>query len=155
VNVSATLEISPEVANKDTDPPETTSPQKHFVEHLEEMVQLVPESALTTPIISSYASLVDPEEGTELRYIPTTCINGLTCAKLEKQDVSEEVEYWNTAVLCSVLGANPPLEVIKGFILRIWGSYDIDKILQVPRGLFLVRFPRRQGQGAQKRYLSL
>ncbi|KAJ8425740.1 hypothetical protein Cgig2_000800 [Carnegiea gigantea] len=140
VQDSATLEISPEATGKETGPPAATTPQKQIVEHLEEMVQPAPDTASTTPIVSAYASLVDPEEGTELRYMPTTCINGLTCAKLANQDIREEVEYWNTAVLCSVLGANPPLEVIKGFILRIWGSYEIDKILQVRRGIFLVRF---------------
>ena len=81
------------------------------------------------PLVSSYASLVDPEDGTELRYVQTSCINGMKCAKLEKQDVNGEVEFWNSAIICSVLGANPPLQVIKGFIMRIWGTYDIDKIL--------------------------
>jgi len=84
VNVSATLEISLEVADKDIGSPAATTPQKQIIEHLEEMLQPVPDSAFTTPIISSYASVVDPKEGTEIRYMLTTCINGLTCYKLEE-----------------------------------------------------------------------
>ena len=36
--------------------------------------------------------------------------------------------------------ANPPLEVIKGFLTRIWEGYEIDKIWMARRGVFLVRF---------------
>ncbi|KAJ8429723.1 hypothetical protein Cgig2_024975 [Carnegiea gigantea] len=57
-----------------------------------------------------------------------------------KWDVQSEIEYWNSAVLCSVLGANPPLEVIEGFIRRIWQAFEIDKICLVRKGVFLVRF---------------
>jgi len=46
-------------------------------------------------------------------------------------DVKEEIDYWQNALLCTVLGANPPLEVMKGFINRIWGNFEIDKILHV------------------------
>ena len=43
-------------------------------------------------------------------------------------------------MICSVLGANPPFEIMQGFIRRIWGTYEIDKILQVRKGVFMVRF---------------
>ncbi|KAJ8429593.1 hypothetical protein Cgig2_008564 [Carnegiea gigantea] len=108
-----------------------TTPQsahEQIVEHLEGMVT------------STYASLVNLEEGTELQYVPTTSINGVKCVKLEQEEVSREVEYWNNAFLCSILRAKLLFEVIKGFIKRLWGSYEIDKILQVRRGFFLVRF---------------
>jgi len=39
-----------------------------------------------------------------------------------------------------ILGANPPYEVIAGFVHRIWGEFAIDKVLMVRRGLYLVRF---------------
>ena len=52
--------------------------------------------------------------------------------------------YWSNAVICSVLGANPPYDVIKGFINRIWAAFEIDKIIQVKRGVFLVRFVNLQ-----------
>ncbi|KAJ8419957.1 hypothetical protein Cgig2_000975 [Carnegiea gigantea] len=42
-------------------------------------------------------------------------------------------------VLCSVLGLNPPLEVIEGFIRRICRTFDIDKICVTKEGVFLVR----------------
>jgi len=38
------------------------------------------------------------------------------------------------------LGANPPYEVLQGFIKRIWAAYEIDKIILVQRGVFFVRF---------------
>lgn len=39
-----------------------------------------------------------------------------------------------------MLGANPPLEVIDGFIHRIRVNCMIDKVCLVRPGLFLVRF---------------
>ena len=89
---------------------------------------------------STYASLVDPEEGTELKFISAELIGGKKVAKIDKEDVENEITYWQNAILFSALGANPPFEVIQGFIKRIWGMYDIDKVLQVKNGLFLVRF---------------
>ena len=43
-------------------------------------------------------------------------------------------------MLSSVLWSNPPLEVIEGFIRRIWKAFDIDKICIFRKGVFLVRF---------------
>ena len=47
-------------------------------------------------------------------------------------------------MIFSVLGANPPFDIIQGFIRRIWGNYDIYKMLQVKKGMFLVRFNNLQ-----------
>lgn len=35
-------------------------------------------------------------------------------------DDIQEVEYWSSAVICYVLGANPPLNVMDGYFRRIW-----------------------------------
>lgn len=37
-------------------------------------------------------------------------------------------------MVCYVLGANPPLHVIEGFVNRIWDSDCIDKIGTVAKG---------------------
>ena len=49
-------------------------------------------------------------------------------------------KYWRNAVLCSVLKANRPYEVIEAFIKRIWKDYSIDKVAVIKKGLYLVRF---------------
>ena len=74
---------------------------------------------------------MNPAEGTNLQFIPTQSINGAKCAILELNDVQTEIDYWKNAVLCSILWANPPFELMKGFINRIWGGFDIDKIMVV------------------------
>ena len=73
-----------------------------------------------------YTALVNPDEGTTLEYVPAQCINGVVCAKLDAADVEDEISYWQNAVLCCVLGANPPYGVIEGFIRRIWQARSID-----------------------------
>jgi len=84
--------------------------------------------------------MVDPIEGTALDFIPATEIQGIKCAKLVESNVVDEIAYWHNAFLCCVLGANPPLEVIDGFVRRIWKGYEIDKVLLIKKGLYLVRF---------------
>ena len=46
-----------------------------------------------TPKHTSYASMLDPDEGNTLEYIPVIEINGVACAQLEIEDVSEKIEY--------------------------------------------------------------
>ena len=92
----------------------------------------------------SFAQLLDPEEGNELKFVPSPNINGIRCGKIEKSDVLDEITYWQNAVLCSVMGANPPFEVMKGFFNRIWGKFAIDRIIYVRKGVFLVHFSHQQ-----------
>lgn len=49
-------------------------------------------------------------------------------------DIQEEVEYWNRAAICHVLGSNLPQIVMEGYFRRIWGTLGIDKIAQISRG---------------------
>ena len=100
---------------------------------------------------SSCASLVDLEEGTDLKFVSAEFIDGERIAKIDREDVEAEIEYWQNAVICSVLGANPPSEIIQGFIKRIWGAFEIDKILQVRKGVFLIRFGNLQDKLAIKK----
>ena len=51
-----------------------------------------------------------------------------------------EIAYWPTSVLCTIMRANPPIEVLEGFVRRIWNSYAIDKVIFVRRRLYLIRF---------------
>ncbi|XP_074291904.1 uncharacterized protein LOC141618721 [Silene latifolia] len=56
------------------------------------------------------------------------------------EDVKEELEYWRNSVYGFILGANPPVEVVEGFLRRLWANYPIDKISFCANGVFMVRF---------------
>ena len=60
--------------------------------------------------------------------------------KIDFDDIIDEVYYWESAVVCFVLGANPPLPVMEGYVNRIWKELSIDKIVMVAKGVYLVRF---------------
>ncbi|KAJ8434397.1 hypothetical protein Cgig2_014244 [Carnegiea gigantea] len=86
-------------------------------------------------LISTYASLVDPEEGTDLKFVPTTVVNGLKCAQLLNEDVDDEIAYWQNALIYFVLGANPPFEVQRGvFLVRFTNLQD--KIQVEKKGIY-------------------
>jgi len=98
----------------------------------------------TARVLPTFASLVNPNEGKALEFILATEINGTKCAQLNIEDIEEEVIYWQNAVICCVLGANPPYEVIAGYVNRIWNEFAIDKVLMIKKGLYLVRFEEHQ-----------
>lgn len=44
------------------------------------------------------------------------------------------------AVICHVLGANPPSHVMEGFFTRVWEKLGIERIALLSKGVFIVRF---------------
>ncbi|KAJ8419834.1 hypothetical protein Cgig2_030511 [Carnegiea gigantea] len=75
----------------------------------------------------TYAALVDLDEGTALEFTPAPHINGVVCAKLEAEDIEEEVSYWQNVVLCCVLGANPPYRFPE-LDIKYWGLQSLSKL---------------------------
>ena len=53
---------------------------------------------------------------------PRSLENNINVAIIEEDDIGEELDYWSTALICYVLGANPPFGVMNGFCNRIWGK---------------------------------
>ena len=41
-------------------------------------------------------------------------------------------------------GINPPFEIVKAYVKQIWAHFEIDQIIQVRKGLFLVWFVHLQ-----------
>lgn len=56
------------------------------------------------------------------------------------EDIKEEVDFWKFAVVCVVVGANPPTLVMEGFIRRIRGRMGEDLVAPIGKGGFVVRF---------------
>ncbi|KAJ8421827.1 hypothetical protein Cgig2_031345 [Carnegiea gigantea] len=122
-------------------------------EQLDTTVSLESPNLQNTQVLprSTYASMADLDEGAELQFTPSSLINGVKCAKVELNDVKDEIDYWQQAVLCSVLGANLPFTFMQGFIERIWSAYELDKIIQVRKEVFLVRNPKLEFTSVIKR----
>uniref|UniRef100_A0A803QDX8 DUF4283 domain-containing protein n=1 Tax=Cannabis sativa TaxID=3483 RepID=A0A803QDX8_CANSA len=59
--------------------------------------------------------------------------------KITMEDIEEEIAYWKSSIVYYVLGANPPLSVLDGFVRRIW-IRKIDKVGLLSYGVFLIRF---------------
>lgn len=58
-----------------------------------------------------------------------TNVMNIDVLQIMMDDIQDEVYHWNSSIICSVLGGNPPLSAIEGFFRRIW------KIL----GIILIR----------------
>lgn len=59
--------------------------------------------------------------------------------KIDYEDIADDLVFWESAVGCYVIGANPPLHVIDGFVWRIWKAEEIDKVGLARKGVYLVR----------------
>ncbi|KAL9244372.1 hypothetical protein vseg_018153 [Gypsophila vaccaria] len=66
--------------------------------------------------------------------------------EFEPEDVQEDIEFWSQAVYGFILGSNPPITVVEGFLRRIWKQHEIDRICFMPTGVFLVRFKQKDMQ---------
>ncbi|KAJ8419732.1 hypothetical protein Cgig2_013407 [Carnegiea gigantea] len=86
---------------------------------------------------STYADMVNRGEGLSLMFVEAFIVNGTRCAKIEHQDVAAEIEFWNQAMICSVLGPNPLLGFINSFVRRIWNQHEIDKVVAACKGVYL------------------
>jgi len=139
------MPVSPESFSPKTEP--IVSGTSEAVNHPLAAIYAESGTVPQVQIQSSYAQLVYPNKGTKLSFVPPQLINGIKCNHLEKSEVESEAIYWQNAVLCTVLGVNPPFEVMKGFLQWIWASYDIDKILYVRKGRRMDSFHRPANRG--------
>lgn len=44
------------------------------------------------------------------------------------------------------MGTNPPIQIMEGFIKRVWGKLGIDRIVLLSRGIFIFRFHSFENQ---------
>ena len=56
------------------------------------------------------------------------------------EDIEEEVNFWNSSLICYVVGSNPLIQVMEGFFRRVWKSHGVDKVMVVKKGIFPVLF---------------
>ncbi|XP_062103925.1 uncharacterized protein LOC133815054 [Humulus lupulus] len=77
---------------------------------------------------------------TRLNYIEPLKLGDQVVARLDMEEVETEASFWKNAIVCIVLGANPPFRVFEGFVKRIWGSLGVDKIVRMHSGFTLVNF---------------
>lgn len=67
--------------------------------------------------------------------------------KITEEDIEEEVIFWKSAMICYVLGANPPAHIFEGFVRRLWKD-KIDKVGALKHGIFVVRFHKIEDRDA-------
>ncbi|XP_060183185.1 uncharacterized protein LOC132613154 [Lycium barbarum] len=84
--------------------------------------------------------------GFKLEYVAPTTRGECSTVEIEVEDITSELEYWKNSVVCYILGARPPFEVMQGFIQRIWAKHGINKIAMLKNGVIIVRFDTEMGK---------
>ncbi|VFQ91512.1 unnamed protein product [Cuscuta campestris] len=128
-----------EPSSSNTFPPDLEEKEDPQIENLEDEEPKSKEK-------KSYAEVAGIQEDLNfsLKYIPIEEIEGQSIVRLTKEDVIEPGTYWESALVCCILGANPPLEVVKGFVSRIWYTYGIEDVSHLKDGQFIVRFCKEE-----------
>ena len=53
--------------------------------------------------------------------------------KIDIKEIEEEINYWNSSLVCYVVSAKLPIQVMEGFLRRIWRKFKVDKVAVVSR----------------------
>ncbi|XP_060959203.1 uncharacterized protein LOC133030467 [Cannabis sativa] len=77
---------------------------------------------------------------TRLEYTEPIKVGDQIVAKIDIEEAEIEASYWKNAIVCIVLGANPPFKVFEGFVNRVWGKLGIEKVARMNSGFTLVKF---------------
>ncbi|XP_062103597.1 uncharacterized protein LOC133814683 [Humulus lupulus] len=93
---------------------------------------------MATP--SSWADKVEAGDFQKLEYAEPLIKDGKRIARVDIDEVKIQSTNWSSAVICMVLGANPPMAVFEGFIKRVWGHLRIAQIARMTMGLIMVKF---------------
>ncbi|KAJ8419875.1 hypothetical protein Cgig2_004414 [Carnegiea gigantea] len=127
--------FSPIYVNSNSNFPNEMVPQVCFPEneHL-----LIPEEQM-------HCFPVDDDEGMFLEYVLTSEVNKVRYAKIEKDDVILVMDFLQLAVSHMILGANPPINIIRWFVCLIYKAY---KVILARKGVFIVRFTNVQDKQA-------
>ncbi|XP_074319673.1 uncharacterized protein LOC141656618 [Silene latifolia] len=64
------------------------------------------------------------------------------------EDLKTEVDFWTNSVICYILGANPPWDIVKNYVYRIWDQFGIDRVSFLDNGVFIVQFIKSGGKEA-------
>lgn len=78
--------------------------------------------------------------------MPLTKSGDEIIVEIDLADMEFEVEYWQNIMVCYVLCAHPPFNVTNGYIQRLWGKYDINKVVILKNRVILVRFDSNVGK---------
>ncbi|XP_062076198.1 uncharacterized protein LOC133780524 [Humulus lupulus] len=78
--------------------------------------------------------------GSKLTFEEPIVRGGIRISQVDLEEIQVDTSFWNSAVVCMVLGANPLFAIFEGFIKRIWGKLGIDRIARLNSGFTLVKF---------------
>lgn len=97
-------------------------------------------SVVINSLNASIADVITINENSYVDDNDSNTVPSHVMMSIDFDDIKEEIAYWESAVVCYVLGANPHQNVMEGYVRRIWGKLGVDKVSQVGRGIYLVRF---------------
>ncbi|VFQ58792.1 unnamed protein product [Cuscuta campestris] len=97
-----------------------------------------------SPKKKTFADAVGDNMMLNLEFVEGLEINAQKIATMMGDDVIQANGSWDSAIICCILGANPPLEVVKGFVHRISRNYEIDDVILLKEAQFIILFNKKE-----------
>lgn len=74
----------------------------------------------------------------QLKFVEPECVDGKKIATVINTEVDGEIRWWEKAVVVYVFGARPPFNAMKQFTERRWGSFGVNNVCLLKRGVYIV-----------------
>ncbi|XP_059291472.1 uncharacterized protein LOC132044951 [Lycium ferocissimum] len=75
-----------------------------------------------------------------LTYVPPTIKDGLITVTIEEDDLNNQKEQWESALIGYVLGDTPYANQIEGYITRVWNFVTKPMVLMHDEGYYIYKF---------------
>ncbi|XP_062085514.1 uncharacterized protein LOC133791609 [Humulus lupulus] len=92
------------------------------------------------PVIHEGEGHGSDQGGARLTYEESLLREGKLIAQVHLEEIEVEASFWNSTLVCIVLGANPLITIFEGFIRRLWGKLGIERVARMNAGYTIVKF---------------
>ena len=113
----------------------------------EQTIQELQQRSAAKNQLSEWLSVLKSKEvGCSAQHRASASVEGksvqsnVSVLQLSEDDVEDELNYWWMSVVVYVMGLNPYISTFEGYCKRICGEKNVDKVIPVKKGVFLIRF---------------
>lgn len=84
--------------------------------------------------------------GMPLGYVAPTMVNGEIIIQIEEEDVAEELDFWENAIILFALGDSLTMNVVKKFMEKSWNFASLPDLFYNDSGYFIARCKSKEDQ---------
>ncbi|XP_015060309.1 uncharacterized protein LOC107006214 [Solanum pennellii] len=84
--------------------------------------------------------------GFKLEYVAPEVYDESPVCEIDFEDINTELAYWKNAIVCYILGSYLLITIMNGYVRRIRGNHEVDKVSMLKNRIVLVHFDTIEGK---------